>query len=76
METVTQSTITSICFCSLTPKEFQVSVCGTPHDEVNDKNPHRLEQGVYSASSPPGTNEPSQFQSSVGVNIDWFSTWA
>lgn len=66
METVTQSTITSVCLCSLILKRFQVSVFWTPHDEVNDKNPCSLEQGVCSSSSPLGTN---------GVNIDWFSTW-
>lgn len=69
MEMLIQSTIPNICLCSLTPKQFQVSFCRTPHDELNGKNPQSLEQGVYSVSSPRGTNQLSQFQSSVGINI-------
>lgn len=56
METVIQSTLPNIGLCSLTPKQFQVSFCGTFHDELNGKNPQSLEQGVYSVSSPHGTN--------------------
>lgn len=56
METIIQSTITTIHLCTLIPKQFQVSFCGTPQDELKDKNPQSLEQGVYGVSSPLGTN--------------------
>lgn len=56
METVTQDRNTSICICSLIRKQSQVRFYGRPHDELNDKDPYSLEQGVCSVSSPLETN--------------------